>query len=185
MRIIGLDLSLTHTGLVVLENGVVRAYATIVPKKLRGVKRLSYIRKELKKVLIAYNPKLAVIEGYAYSPNANMAFSIGENGGIVKRLLYLREINYLIVAPKTLKKFFTGNGNASKDLMDTYAKRDWGAKFETDHEVDAFGLAMLGHYALDEVNGTDKQQEAVKTVLKDEAKQNYFKGGGRNAKGGA
>lgn len=176
--IIGLDLSLTHSGWVVLQDGRVGAYGTIIPKKVRGVRRLSYIRKELKKVLIAYKPKLAVIEGYNYSPNANMSFSIGENGGVIKRLLYLRGINYLIVAPKTLKKFFTGNGNASKDKMRICGKKDWGAKFNTEHEMDAFGLATLAFCAYRllrrELSVNKKQEEAIKVVLDDKAKQNYF-----------
>ena len=178
MKIIGLDLSLTNTGWVILQNGNVRAYFTIVTKPRRGIKRLSYIKRELKKVLIVYKPKWAVIEGYAYSPNANMAFSIGELGGIIKRLLYVRGINYLIVAPKTLKKFVTGNGNANKEMMAkaVHSFENCDEEFNTDHEVDAYGLALLGYGAINKIKLEElKQMEAIKTVMKDESKQNYIK----------
>lgn len=176
--IIGLDLSLTHTGFVVLDHdGGVLAYSTIVPKKLRGVQRLYYIKKEIKKVLIYYKPTLAVIEGYAYTPNAGRTFSIGENGGIIKLLLYIFGINYLVVAPKTLKKFVVG-GNASKKQMEKAIERQWKEKFKTEHEYDAFGLAMMGHYIINQLNGKgERQHEAIQTVITDKSKQNYIKGG--------
>jgi len=178
MKIIGLDLSLCNTGWVVLNNlGVVVDFGTITPKKLRMANRLYYIMCNIKKILKVYKPDVAIIEGYAYSPNANMAFSIGELGGVIKVILYVNKIQYIIAAPKTVKKFFTGNGNASKDLMKKYAKKDWNNEFNTEHEVDAYAMALLGHFAVVGHYCKKHQQEAVQTVLKDKAKQNYFKGG--------
>ena len=175
MKIIGLDLSLTHTGFVLLNNGRVIAYATIIPKKLRGVQRLYFVKTEIKKVLTRYKPQLAVVEGYAYSPNANMAFSIGELGGIIKQLLYVNGVNYFMVAPKTLKKFTTGNGNANKEMMKLAVIKDWKVELNTEHEYDAFGLATMGHYAVNNIKRKQKQIEAVNTVIEDKSKQNYIK----------
>lgn len=188
-NIIGLDLSLTNTGVVILdEDGKPRINITITTKKLRGVERLYFIKQEIKKILRYYKPGLAVIEGYAMGVGKGRfggvygrTFSIGELGGVVKLLLYILGINYLIVAPKTLKKFAALNGNADKEKMKKVIEREWKVKFNTEHEYDAFGLAMLGYSAYrvlrKEMTVKEKQQEAIDTVMKDESKRNYIKGG--------
>lgn len=178
MRIIGLDLSLTHTGFVVLDkNGKVRAYNTIIPKKLKGVQRLYHIKQKIKRVLRYYKPELAVIEGYAFNPNAGRTFSIGELGGIIRLLLYILDIDYMVVAPKTLKKFVIG-GNASKKQIEVAIKKEWEVGFKTEHEYDAFGLAMMGYYIKNKYKcGTERRHEAIETVIIDKSKQNYIKGG--------
>ena len=176
MKIIGLDLSLTHTGIVILNNGIVELFKTIIPKKLRGVKRLYYIRRRIVQYLLINKPDIAVIEGYAYSPNAGRSFSIGELGGVIKLLLYKQKISYLIVAPTTLKKFTTGKGNSPKSKMEKAVYKNWNVEFNTEHEIDAFALAMLGTYLNNQrLIKTNIQKEAIKTVLDDKSKQNYIK----------
>lgn len=172
--IIGLDLSLTHTGWVIIDKNKVLEYGTIVPKKLRKARRLNFIRNHLFRVIKKYNPVLAVIENYAYSPRANMAFSIGENGGVIKLMLWRRMISYVVVAPKTLKKFVTKSGNASKVQMQKVIKSKWSVKFNTEHEFDAFALAKMGCYILSRKFGDldDKRFEAIKTVLSDVTNKN-------------
>ena len=55
MKIIGLDLSLTHTGYIVLNDGIVDAFGTIIPKKLKGVERLSHIRRTILQLIFIHN----------------------------------------------------------------------------------------------------------------------------------
>ena len=71
----------------------------------------------------------------------NQAHKLGELGGCIKTLLSSARIEFVIVPPKTLKKFVTGNGNATKEDM----KAHYGLK---DHnQADAMGLAEFGlHY---------------------------------------
>lgn len=176
MKIIGLDLSLTHSGWVVLERNQLSSFGTIIPKKLRGVKRLFYIKQEILKILQHNKPNLVVIEGYAYSRYTGVCS--GELGGIIRLLLYTNKIKYLIVAPMTLKKFATGKGGSPKSKMEKCVYKNWNVELKTEHEVDAFALAMLGRYAmLDYIEMTKSQLEAVKTVLEDKSKQNYLKEG--------
>ena len=47
------------------------------------------------------------------------------------------------VAPTALKKFVTGKGNAPKDAMMMHAFKRWGFTAATNHQADAFGLAMI------------------------------------------
>ena len=97
-------------------------------------------------------------------------------GGIIKLLLYKQQISYVIVAPTTLKKFATGKGNSSKSKMEKAVYKNWKVEFDTEHEVDAFALAMLGRYLNDKKTiTTNIQKETIKKELDDKSKQNYIK----------
>ena len=54
-----------------------------------------------------------VIEGYSFG-SKGMVFGIGEATGALKQLIASRGYDYKIVAPSTLKKITTGNGNSKK-----------------------------------------------------------------------
>jgi Holliday junction resolvasome RuvABC endonuclease subunit len=59
------------------------------------------------------------IEGYSFGSSAGRSFDLGENGGLLKYKLCEKNIPFDVVPPKTIKKFATDNGNASKQLMES------------------------------------------------------------------
>lgn len=59
----------------------------------------------------------ACIEGYSFASQSGRAFDLGENGGLLKYKLYKENVDFIIAPPKTLKKSFSGNGNANKLVM--------------------------------------------------------------------
>ena len=74
------------------------------------------------------------IEDYAFNATGRV-FHIGENTGILKHYLDLRDITYTPVPPTVVKKFATSKGNADKyKMVDAFLKdyppaRDWITKF--------------------------------------------------------
>jgi len=56
------------------------------------------------------------LEGYAYGAKGTV-FEIGENAGLLKYLLWKRNIVPCIVPPTTIKKWGYGKGNAKKEQM--------------------------------------------------------------------
>ena len=65
------------------------------------------------------------VEGYSMGSRQGLVFNIAENGGVLKNKLLHKSFIPLIAPPKTVKKYFTGNGNANKDLMiDTLEKQE-------------------------------------------------------------
>ena len=56
------------------------------------------------------------LEGYAYNATGKI-FHIAENTGVLKYKLYQKSLPVDIFTPSVIKKFATGKGNASKDLM--------------------------------------------------------------------
>lgn len=57
------------------------------------------------------------IEGYSYGSKSNRLFDIGENGGLLKHKLWKANLPFDLYAPGEIKKFYSGKGNANKDLM--------------------------------------------------------------------
>lgn len=59
---------------------------------------------------------VVVIEGYSYG-SAGQVFNLAENCGILKYILRKNGIKFSTPSPGTIKKFFTGKGNATKEFM--------------------------------------------------------------------
>jgi Holliday junction resolvasome RuvABC endonuclease subunit len=57
------------------------------------------------------------MEGYAFDAISSSATKIHELGGVVKYQLAMQGIQWIEIAPTSLKKKFTGNGKADKVLM--------------------------------------------------------------------
>ena len=56
------------------------------------------------------------LENYAYGATGRV-FNIAENTGILKKQLREAGFKYTVIPPTVIKKYATGKGNASKDLM--------------------------------------------------------------------
>ena len=67
-------------------------------------------------ILEKFNVSEVCLEGYSFSSNGR-AFDIGENTGILKHALWKANIRCFVPPPTTVKKYFTGKGNAKKDVM--------------------------------------------------------------------
>ena len=63
-----------------------------------------------------FDDKEVYIENYSYGSTGNV-FNIAECTGCLKQKFYKLGYNINLVPPKTLKKQFSDNGNAGKDLM--------------------------------------------------------------------
>lgn len=145
MRIGALDLSLTASGVARWAPGASVQTTTLSPPGLRGVQRLEWI---LRKVVgLVCNCDLVVVEGYAYA-RANQAHQIGELGGVIRLALFTRQIEYVEVAPPSLKKVATGKGNAGKELVLVEAVKRLGYDGADNNIADALWLLEMAkiHY---------------------------------------
>jgi hypothetical protein len=140
-RVLGLDLSLTATGLA--GDGWTETLKP--PAKLRGVERLDWILSIIADRYLA-GVTLAAIEGPAYGSQASRQSGHHERAGlwwIVVRSLWRRGIPYAVVPPNMRTKYATGRGNAGKDdVMREVARRfPW---FTGDNnQADALVLAAM------------------------------------------
>jgi len=96
---------------------------------LNDIERYSYLAKWTVNILNKNNVDKVILEGYAMNVvNKGLIFNIAENTAILKYMLLLNGYdNIYTPAPKEVKKFFTGRGNADKhECIET---------FETKHHV--------------------------------------------------
>ena len=149
MHFVGLDLSLTGSGIVVLDES-----GSVVATALDGWKldRSASVREKIDRLVHIASTVMGVvhgareggvvvgIEGYAYNQRGATA-DLGELGGVVKTQLWLGfEVEPRIVAVSTARKLVFGNGKTKKDLV-LPTLRDRGFVFEDHNVADAYVIA--------------------------------------------
>lgn len=120
----GIDQSMTHTGYTIIEADVdtkkvsildTRGISTISDDTIEN--RILHIKQNIFEAIDKYKPGLVRLESLAFRANTN-------NGRILAGLFFVlitalteKGIPYEIVNIKTLKKFATDSGSASKEEM--------------------------------------------------------------------
>ncbi len=136
MNVIGLDLSLTSTGV------ATQTETSVLICKLRGYPRLRWIRDAV--VERCADADLVVVEGPSYHSTGSAIHQIAGMWWMVT--MAVDEQHPMAVAPpSTIKRFATGRGNADKDAMLLAAARrfDW---FDGDNnQADALWACAMGH----------------------------------------
>ncbi len=162
MNILGIDLSLSASGLAMLSDRWELPALVELPgsKPICRVVGRYYYRgalitttagdtlKRWEDILCpilawAMEANTVLIEGYAFSRNMQYSRAATEMGGILR--YHLRKIGHIPIeiAPTSLKKFVTGKGNADKSqvLASLHAE---GLPIDDHNMADAYGLAKLG-----------------------------------------
>lgn len=147
--IVGLDLSLTSTGIVVLSGNeiiaqkVVRS-SPVGPLPVDEAKRLHDISEEVLKS-VPDDADLVAIEGIAFMVSKTTALvQLAAINFLIRIGLWKRGIKFIIVSPPTLKKFITGKGVAQKDEIILSIYKQYGHTILNNNEADAFSLAAIG-----------------------------------------
>lgn len=137
-KILGLDLSLTATGMC-LPDGTTH---TIKTNPKHGDRRLLHIDQAIANALAAFSADLAVIEDLP--THAHSAGITGMAHGVARLALIEAGVPYVLVAPATLKKYATGAGNGDKTAMAMAAYKRAGIEFPDDNQCDAWWLRTAG-----------------------------------------
>jgi len=170
MKIVGIDASLTSTGVAVFDNSKeIAIFTKAITTDLIGVERLSFVQQ---KIFNEVDPPgecdLIVLENYAFA-KAEKAHQTGELGGVLRLMFHHHGIPWIVAAPTQVKKFATGEGKATKEKIAVACYKHWGVEFNTNDEADAYVLMRIG-MALKGI-GVDKltgyQKEIVKTISKE------------------
>ena len=146
IKLIGLDLSLTSTGVSVGGDTF-----SITPKT-KGVDRLVEISTRVVEIASLTSIPIVILEGYSFGSKFTRAHAIGELGGAVKVALHCAGYSIVEVPPTCRAKFACGKGNASKLEVMAAVRNLTGVSFvgsSADDECDAWileqmGLAVLG-----------------------------------------
>ena len=138
-NVVGLDLSITATGVAYAHGGT---DVWKLPAKLRD-ERLSTIAGCVKIAVQDFGPvDLVVIEDLP--THAHGAGITGMVHGAVRCELLRAGVPYVLVTPATLKKYATGKGNADKTAMTLALYKRTGLELADDNQVDAWWLRAAG-----------------------------------------
>lgn len=168
---IGIDPSLTETGVVGVKNGKIQFSHLIKSKKIgdtprEEMKRLKGIVNAVISIIEKYNPKIVVMESIAFM--AHNTSALAQLCGInymIRDLIY-KDHSLYMVTPTGLKKFITGKGNCQKDLMLLESYKRYKISFNNNNSCDAFGLAKIGEALINKDLKLTKQQQEVIEGLK-------------------
>lgn len=173
MLIIGIDPSLTATGIVALQDGKPEVATTTKNRpELPTIERVRVIKQQISKIIEipSFAVDLIVIEGFSFGSRGQSLFETAYLGYRVREDLEgYREregIPWIEVPPKSLKKFVTDNGNAGKELMLQQVYKRWSYETHDNNIADAYALARVGMAYLGEDSDLYAYQKSVIADLK-------------------
>jgi Holliday junction resolvasome RuvABC endonuclease subunit len=169
-RVIGLDLSITGTGIARHDGSLERPK---YPKGVTGDRRLIHLTASIR--LAAASAELAVVEKFVSTRSAVANLSLGMVHGITRKALLQMSVPYVLVGPGTVKKFATGDGNADKsDMRMAWFKRT-GEDVRDDNMVDAAWLRQIGLHLTgdpDRLTLPKTQTGVLKAILREDQGDN-------------
>lgn len=154
--ILGIDQSISCTGVVVVTDGVLDHYETVTTPPMKGIYnkvfRIKSIVDQIVAIIGKYNPEVVYIEEIAFAGQGDAAKDLAGLYYVILVTLDRIGVKYVPVNIKTVKKLATGSGNAKKEdmfeaLPDT-VKIEFGTFPKTKGRydlADAYHIAVVGN----------------------------------------
>ena len=142
---IGIDLSLTGTGVVVLnkDKEIIKQELIKSTPKQETEERLTLISNNVYDICMEYPDSKISIEGLAFGARGQSMLELAALHYITRTKLWVDKISFEIIPPTVIKKYITGKGNAKKELMLAHVVKKFDILFEDNNICDAFCLAMM------------------------------------------
>lgn len=168
---LGIDPSYTGFAYVLLtdDDYRVRLFDFSTTQAGEGPARLARIyetlHKEFSLMAFEYDVQHVLIEGYANGAKFGREI-LGELGGVLRLALHyvIGSSRIRTVAPTALKKYTTGTGVASKDIMLLSVFQKWGISLTDNNLADAYAAARLAQ-ALTTGGEHKYEKEVVTSIL--------------------
>ena len=155
-RVIGIDLSMTSTGLAVIANGIIETH-TVTSKPDDGtlrsfLYRSERIAKQIDDAVKFTSTDLVIIEGMAFAAKSSSLDKIHAHWWlVVKYISEFLDQEPVVITSGQRCKYATGKGNANKDVVlsaviKRYPQADPAGNDEADAVIfAAMGARHLGH----------------------------------------
>lgn len=167
---LGIDQALNKIGVCIIENSKnIISKRIKTPCSLKGTDRLIFLRNELQTLLAPFknNVTHASMEAQSLGSIGDID-QLGQINGIVQIVLADAGLaHFFKVPPASLKKFVTGNSQASKQQMIRISEELWGISFANndDDECDAHGLARISEEYIERGSTIRHQIEVILSLL--------------------
>jgi crossover junction endodeoxyribonuclease RuvC len=166
--IMGLDLSMTGTGLVVMDGNTIIHQKLIEtsPKMGDDITRIGFILRNILGSMVQvgfpthhYTERPTVaMEGpsYGVAGATRSLHTLGKMMGIIEYYLKIeKQLKIEIIPPTSLKKIITGKGSGKKEMMLKEVYKRYGIDFNDNNLCDAFCLCVA-------ISPVDLQKSGVK-----------------------
>lgn len=155
MNVVGVDLSLTSTGVTTLTgDGVVDSYALPTTTKMGDqCRRQTIICEGVWEIVRRFewlegSVDLIMVEGYAMGVKSGQVFSLGELGGVFRNRFTCAGYQVAVIPPTSVKKFIGAGGGADKEKVKEALKGNYGIEFPTTDQTDATCIALAAYHLL-------------------------------------
>lgn len=142
---VGVDPSIAGTGVIVLDQDKCIIDQKLIKTTTKDIfeERLVKIKNALRFIPNIYRLHSVYIEGPSYGSKGNAVLQMGALHFLIRVFLYERNVPFNVIAPKTLKVFHCGNGNAKKNEVLYLVEKTLGVSFKDHNIADAYGLACM------------------------------------------
>ncbi|MFW6026799.1 MAG: crossover junction endodeoxyribonuclease RuvC, partial [Candidatus Woesearchaeota archaeon] len=121
MKLLAIDPSFVGSGITTYENGVYNYYIIKTDKQSKNsndiIRRIIEIKKELYIIINRFNPDYVIIEGPSFGSRSSSLVQMGALNYSIREMLLDEGIKFIVSPPTVVKKYWTGKGNANKQLM--------------------------------------------------------------------
>ena len=171
---IGLDIMLRNTCVIGIDKDGKKVIDALWSTDLKKIPRQNFYFEKFLELISQYENAYYGFEDYAYAKsikNSRSTFSIGEVTGMFKLHIYRARLPGYIFGIGQIKKFFTGSGNAGKDVMIEQLEKtvDWvpdvgehrtkKRRDNLSHQADAYAIALMVRGCVTGItNGLNVQQ---------------------------
>ncbi len=175
LKVIGIDPGTHRLGFAVLAAGEGSPFLEEMDTlALNGrwslVRRLQAVHEGIRDVCDRHAPDLLMIETPFYHHNVQTSLKLGRVIGIVMALAFERGIVVEEISPAEVKKRITGNGRASKALMERFLSRPFGRsdayRPQLPDAVDALGIAYA-HFVMVSMPTGGRKKTSWQAFLRD------------------
>ena len=167
----GIDLSLSNTGLIIIDEKskiILEKSIKTSPAKektsITTIQRVRGITTDIIFALKSLDVKEVAIEGFSFGSRGGALFEIAYLGYRVREELYCNNIAFIEPTPHQLKQFATGKGNTKKSEVMLQVYKKWGEEFSDDNLADAYVLAQMLKGKVDDKGLTKLQQSVLDKV---------------------
>jgi Holliday junction resolvasome RuvABC endonuclease subunit len=175
--VMGIDQSLTGTGVCVLEGHLVQTHTKTIRSEKAGCARLCDIVDQLLALAALHHPALVAMEDVTRMASSASIIPLTELYAAIKLGFYRANIPLRIQNQSTMKKFVFLQGDVSKDTR--YMLRVFdatGKHFDDDNQADAYGHAWTARTLVQVLRGDvllsdlkPKRQEALTSAAMKES----------------
>jgi len=174
MLYLGVDPSLSHTGLALIDEKLALVDTCALSTPTSGVERLYHLENLFGVFVTKYAPNIryCAIESGAYRETGRL-YDLGEWAGVLKLYLFKLGISFIPVAPLQLKKYISGVGkNKGKDIVILDIYKNYNLEIRDSDIADAFVLSVIARDFYLKLHSKKKlalpkyQEEVLKAINK-------------------